>query len=240
MPLFEKPGKQEPSQIGVLFFAMLMALIGAFAGFRLLASIPPKPFESVADYESNTKEYSQPAFLDPHYYRGAESPLNDWVQKREIFLAASNASVELADAEINAWIASKFVKPRKPNYGDKRPSILLIPGLPNVFINASDGISFSLLLEVFVFEKPYSFILICKGKFSEEAPIRFEATSVRLNEALLPLSEEKKDRLLNAVLKPFYESDEFIALKEAWENVESVELIDNRICLNLVHEAGAP
>jgi len=234
MPLFEKPVEHIPSLIGVFFCAILVAFVGAVSGFLLLLSASPAPFDSVADYESAKEEsVGKPTLLDAYYYRGSEAEGDSWMAKRETLLTGSNTTVEFTDAELNAWITEIFSKLSTASTLEQKPDIYIAPGQPNFFIDPVEGLSFSLLLELFTFKKKHSCILICKGGFSGEDSTRFEPTSLRFNEAVVPSPVGLKTRLLSEVLETFGEIDELIELEKAWEKVESVELVENQIRINI-------
>ena len=224
---------KSPSLLGVAFFAILIALIGAFSGFTLLASISPEPFGSVAEYESYLEKNPEQDISGSHYFRGYSTGNRDWVSKRRVLLTAEDASVELKDSEINAWIIDKFKKPKVSFSERDKPKLYVAPGLPNCFIDPAEGVHFNMLLEIVVFGKQIDCLLIGKGHFSGEDPVEFHLSGLRLNKALIPFSEKLQGLLLNSLLKSLYENDEFVALKEAWEKVDSVELVENGIRLHL-------
>ena len=231
MSVIEK--SKNPSLFVVVFFALLMALVGALSGFTLLASIPPKSFESIAKYESHLEKNPKHNLLDVHYFKGSKSPAGEWIQKREILLTASSATVTLTNSEINTWITNTFQKPKVSSSDKEKANILIVPGVPNLFIDATEGINFSMLLEIVIFGKQIDSLLIGKGYFSEENADEFQLSELRLNEATIPLSKKFRDDLLEFLSESFYENDEFVALKKAWEKVDSVELVEDGIRLNL-------
>lgn len=233
MSALETNDTKNPSLLGVTFFAVLMAFVGLFSGFVLLASVQPEPFKSVADYESNLEEGSKPNLLRAYYLRGSESASGDWSEKRTILLKESDTTVEFTDAEINAWIANKFEKPKLSSL-KKKPKAYLVTGLPNVFFDTDGVIHFSILLEVVFLGKEVDYLLIGQGDFSESDSNEFRLSKLRLNEAAIPLPKKLlKERILSPLLKSFYQSVEFTELKDAWEKVNAVEMTETGIRLNL-------
>lgn len=233
MCAYEKADMKGPSLFGVAFFAILIALVGALSGFILLASISPGPFGSVSEYESYLEKNPEQDISSLHYFRGYSAGNRDWVSKRRTLLTAEDTSVELKDSEINAWITDKFKKPQALFSGGDEPKLYVVPGLPNCFIDPAEGIHFNMLLEIVVFGKQMDCLLIGKGHFSGEEPVEFHLSELRLNGALIPFSEKLHDLLLDSLFKSLYESDEFVALKKAWEKVDSIELVENGIRLHL-------
>ena len=233
MPAFEKTDAKDPSLLGVVFFALLFALIGSVSGFTLLASIRPEPFSSVAEFESEMEKNSEKRLLNAYYFKGPTSSLDNWVLKREILLNSNSTTVELTDAEINAWIAKKFDFVQTPLSQKKKLKLVIIPGLPNFFINTAEGIHFSMKLEVVIQGQIIRSQILGKGHFSGENPVGFQLSELRLNEASIPFPAKLSDRLLDLLVKSLNDNEEFIALKEAWQKVNSVEVIENGIRLSL-------
>ena len=233
MCAYEKADSKSPSLFGVAFFALLIALVGALSGFTLLASLSPEPFSSVADYKSDLEKNPEQDISSSHYFRGYSVGDRKWVSKRRTLLIAEDATVELKDSEINAWIIDKFKKPEVSFSERDRPKLYIVPGLPNCFIDSAEGVHFNMLLEIVVFGKQIDCLLIGKGHFAEEDPVEFHLSRLRLNGALIPFPEKLHGPLLGSLLKPLYESDEFVSLKEAWKKVDSVELVENGIRLHL-------
>lgn len=233
MCAFETNDKKNPSLFLVALCAVLMAFFGALCGFILMTSIAPEPFRSVADYESDLAENQKPKLLHAHYFRGSGSASGDWTEKRKILLEGNDTTVEFTDSEINAWIAGKFEKSRQLPL-EKMSEIYAVTGLPNVFIDADEGIHFSIPLEIFWFGKKVDRLLIGQGGFLGDDSNQFSLSKLRLNEAVIPLPENLlKEYILGAVLKSFYQSVEFTELKDAWEKVHTVELTETGIRLNL-------
>lgn len=233
MCAYEKADIKNPSLFGVAFFAILIALVGALSGFTLLVSISPEPFGSVTEYESYLEKNPEKDLSSSHYFRGYSTENRDWVSKRRVLLAGEDTSVELKGSEINAWIIDKFKKPNVFSSEVNKSKLSIAPGLPNCVIDSAEGIHFNMLLEIVAFGKQTDCLLIGKGHFSGEDPVEFHLSGLRLNKARIPFSEKLQGLLLNSLLKSFYESDEFVLIKEAWEKVDSVELVENEIRLHL-------
>lgn len=231
MPVTEK--QKNPSLIGVFFFSIPMALIGALLGFLLLASISPKPFESMAEYESDLEKNPRQTILDAHYFKGFRSSGDGWVQKRDSLLEGSSPTLVLTSSEINAWIINKFKESKNPFLDEEKSQLIVISGVPHVFIDVDEGIQFSVLLEIIIFGKQFNRLLIGKGGFSKVDSNEFDLSELRLNEAKIPYSEKLYDDLLGTLLESFYSSDEFAVVEKAWEKVDSVELIEGGLRLNL-------
>lgn len=234
MPAFENPDVKDPSLFGVVFCALLVALLGALFGFDLLASIPSQPFESIADYESALEENVEPKFLNPHYFKGATSaPSNEWAQKRETFLNENSTTLDVNDADINAWVASQCTQVQVSSSEGEGPKQFAVLYPPNFFIDATKGIHFNIPVEISIPGKTVDCVLIGEGRFSSGNSPDFRLSKLSLNAASIPFPDKLCGRLLEPVFESFYGSDEFAALKDAWKKVDSVELIERGIRLNL-------
>ncbi len=225
---------KDPSIFGVIFYAVIMALIGALSGFVVLASISPESYGSIAEYESDLGENPEPTLLNPYYFEGFTSVKNSWGIKRQILLTANETTLELTDAEINAWLTEKFGYLKIPFSGEGKSKIAIVPGLPNVFIGKTECIHFHIPLEVLIMDRKIDhFLLIGKGYFSDGDPTKFNLSSLSLNAAAIPLVEKIGAYLVDTLLESIYQDDEFITVKEAWGKVSSLEVIEDGIRLKI-------
>ena len=235
MSVFQKNDASDPSLLGIVFFAFLFAFVGAISGFLLLASIPLKSFESIAELDSYFEINPQASLLKGHCFEGPVTVTTDLVQKRDAFLKGHDSTIELTDGEINAWITSEFSKPMATFSLKDRPGVLILPDLPNFFIDESVGFTFRIPMEIIIYGKEYSNLMIVKGHFTEGAediPVQLQIETLNINEARIPLYEGWGNWLLVKLLKPYLETDEFIDFIGAWEEVNSVEVVANGIRLN--------
>lgn len=237
MSVFQKKEKSDPLFIGVVLFAFLFAIIGAISGFMLLAFAPSKSFETVAEQENFIKNYPRESLLNSYWFEGPVEATPDLAQKRDRFLnSEEDATIEFSDGEINAWISTEFSKPRATFLLKDRPGILILPDLPNFFIDESVGFTFRIPMEIIIYGKAYYNSMIVQGRFVEDPEsyfVEFQVETLRINDARIPLNKEWCLRLLTNLLQPYLKTDEFIDLLEAWEVVDSIELVDNTIRLNL-------
>ena len=222
--------------MGIVFFAFLFAFIGALSGFLLLASIPLKSFESLAELEGYLEVNPQTSLLKGHCFEGPVTVTTDLVQKRDAFLKGhDDSTIELTDGEINAWITSEFSKPRATFSLKDRPGVLILPDLPNFFIDESVGFTFRIPMEIIIYGKEHYNLMLVQGHFIEDTddtPMQLQIETLSINEARIPLYEGWGNWLLAKLLQPYFKTDEFIDFIEAWEEVDSVEVVANGIRLN--------
>lgn len=237
MSVFQKKEKNDPLFIGIVLFAFLFAVAGAMSGFVLLALAPLKSFKTVAEQESFAENYPRVGLLNSYWFEGPVEATPDLARKRDRFLnSEDDATIEFSDGEINAWISTKFSKPRSTFLLKDRPGILILPDLPNFFIDESVGFTFRIPMEIIIYGKAYYNSMIVQGRFVEDPEssfVEFQIETLRINDARVPLTKEWCLQLLTNLLQPYLKTDEFIDLVEAWEEVDSVELVDNTIRLNL-------
>ena len=231
---FAKTAKKEgPTLASISFSAVLLTLVGALLGFLFLASVPPMAFRSVADLNAYLEKKPELNLLDRSYFEGPVSSSRSWEQKREVLFNGSATTVELTAGELNAWMSAKFRKPSVvPAVGDKA-GIMILPDVPNFFIDAAAGFILSLPTEVTVFGSSHDRIMIALGRFSAGPQVQFQISALRVNDAAIPMIAGLGKQLLQALLLAYSQTEEFIACQKAWEKVESVELVAGAMRLKL-------
>jgi hypothetical protein len=228
-----KTAKQEgPTLAGISVSAVLLALVGALLGVLYLASVPPTSFKSVADLNAYLEKTPELQLLDRSYFKGPVSSSRSWEQKREVLLNGSATTVELTAGEINAWMSAKFRKPSAAAAGDEA-GIVILPGVPNFFIDAAAGFFLNLPTEVSIYGSTHDRIIIAQGSFSAGPQVQFQISALRVNDAAVPVIAGLGKQLLQALLQAYSQTDEFVACQQAWEKVESVELVADTMRLKL-------
>ena len=217
--------EEGPTLAGISVSAILLAFVGALLGFLYLASVPPTSFKSVADLNAYLEKTPEPKLLDVSYFEGPVSRSRSWEQKREILLNGSANTVELTAGEINAWMSAKFRKPSAASAAEDEAGIVILPGVPNFFIDASAGVFFNLPTEVSIYGSTHERMVIAQGHFSTGPQVQFKMSTLRVNDAVIPVFAGLGKQLVQKLLQAYSETDEFVACQKAWEKVESVELV---------------
>lgn len=229
-----KTAKEEgPTLAGISVSAVLMALVGALSGFLCLASVLPTPLKSVADLNAYLEKTPEPKLLDRSYFKGPVLSSRSWEQKREVLLNGSATTVELTAGEINAWMSAKFRKPSAAPAAGDEAGIVILPGVPNFFIDAAAGFFLNLPTEVSIYGSTHDRIIIAQGSFSAGPQVQFQISALRVNDAAVPVIAGLGKQLLQALLQAYSQTDEFVACQQAWEKVESVELVADTMRLKL-------
>lgn len=230
MSAAKKVEDKEASLSGIILMGAIVAGIGAFLGFLFLASETPKSYKSVAELETYLKKNPDLELLDRSYFKGPVANGRSWEQKRDVLLNGSNTTVEFSAGEINAWMVAKFRQPKPESNGEGESGVTLIPGVPNCFIDATEGFFFNLPTKASVYGDLHDCTIVVAGHFSAGPLVTFEMDSIRVNNAAVPLIG---DQLVEALLSAYAKTDEFVAVQGAWQKVESVELVADSIRLKL-------
>lgn len=217
----------EPTWAGIILIGICMAVLGALGAFAFLVSFPAKTFSSLNDrraYEEST-DLSQPKPGDAFLYVGGEDRGTGWQAKRESFLAASGV-VEITAAELNAWMRSVF-RPQPAPKGDDAPKVLIIPGVPNFFVANGETLYLSLPTELSFFGVNRKYTMFAKGHLASGPDAEFVVDACYLNSARIPEQAGLAKRVIGNLMQAFSGSEEYAEIREAWAQVESVELVDN-------------
>jgi hypothetical protein len=229
----KKLEEQGPTLGGVLFYAVIVALFGALLGFLFLASIPQQTYKSVADLEDFLKKNPEPKLLDAYHFEGPISRGSSWEAKRELLLNGSATTVEFSSGELNAWMTAKFRNSGvSASDSDDAADVVIIPGVPNFFIDGQTGLVLNLPTNITIYGHERDCIVVAQGHFFGIQP-EFGIDMLHVNNALIPLVGGLGDELLSTLLQAYSKTDEFLAVKDAWEKVESVELVGDSIRLKL-------
>jgi hypothetical protein len=148
-------------------------------------------------------------------------------------LNGSATTVELTAGEINAWMSAKFRKPSAAAAAGDEAGIVILPGVPNFFIDAAAGFFLNLPTEVSIYGSTHDRIIIAQGSFSAGPQVQFQISALRVNDAAVPVIAGLGKQLLQALLQAYSQTDEFVACQQAWEKVESVELVADTMRLKL-------
>ena len=234
MPTDKKTEEDEATLGGALILGALVALLGALLGFMFLASVQPKSYQSVEELQAFLEKTSDSSLLQSSYLQGPVSRSRGWEQKRDALLNGEALTVELSSAEINAWMSSKFSKSgSRPSDEDEGSGVMILPGVPNVFIDTDQGFFLNVPADVSIYGSTHNWMVVAKGHFTDGLQVRFEVETLHVNGAAIPALGGLAKRFLGALFQAYSQTDEFLAVEKAWTKVESVELVDDTIHLTL-------
>jgi len=219
-----KKKEKELSLLGVSISGLAMALAGAIGGFLFLASFPAKSFSVAADREAfiESRAARAPMPGDIFYMEGPTRQTNSWLRKRTRILSGEPGTVDLSAGELNAWIDNRF-QAGTASDSDSEASVLMVPRLPNFHIGEGQ-LSMSLPVEATFYGNDADFTVLGSGTFGGGASPGFKLSEFRINNAAIPPQAGIARRFMAVFLKAYQGSDEYTALLEAWQRVESAEV----------------
>ena len=224
----------DPNFAGMLCIAALFAWAGILLAFLFLLSFPPKRYTAIKDRDAFIEQKAG-AGIKPgelYYFEGPVARGREWQPKLEMFLNGTNATVEVTAGELNAGIASMFRQPSRPP-GEKTPNISILPKTPNLFVDEKEGIFLSLPTEISMFGSHHKVEVFARGHFTTGAAVTLKIDTQYLNNAAIPAFGGLADRIVGTLLKAYSESDEFKAFRQAWAQLESAEVVADKIRLKL-------
>lgn len=227
-----KKKEKEPSLFGVWFSGLSVAVLGAFCGFLSLASFPAKLFSSVADRDAFRESIASRAPIpgDVGFFEGPQAQGNSWLQKRTQLLGGEAGTVSLTAGELNAWVRNRFSAGAVEKEEDA--SVLLVPQLPNFQI--MDGrLYMNLPVEGRFYGNDGDFSVHAVGRFGAGSSPDFRLEGFFVNSAAVPTTGGIAANVMDVFMKAYTGSEEFADLRKAWARVESVEVAEGEIRLEL-------
>jgi hypothetical protein len=228
------PNENDRSIARLICIAALPAWAGLLLAFVYLLCFPPKRYSSVKDRDVFLEQKGdvgiQPGEL--YYFAGGVARGREWQLKLAVFLKGGNTTLEMTADELNACIASMLRPPSLPPAADAG-NLTIVPKMPNVFVDEGEGIYFSLPADVTLFGSQRKLLVFARGHFTSGPDVRFKLEALYLNNAAIPVVGGLADRVLASLLKGYLQSEQFIAFRQAWAKVESVEVVANTLRLKL-------
>lgn len=221
------------SVIRTVITGFFFAGLGACMAFLFLATAALKPFQSVADFQDYLERIPDRQLLSGAYLKGGVSAGSIWQQKRGALLDGRSTQVELSADEINAWLAATFRQPSSTLKNNEKFGVLILPGLPNCFVDADLGLLINVPIKVAAFGSTNDCLLIIQGHFSLEPQVSFEVESMRVNHAAIPLQAGIGHYVMQMLLRAYSHTDEFVGFEKAWQRIDFVEIDKSVIRMEL-------
>jgi hypothetical protein len=231
----EKIQNEQSSRVGVYVAACAMALLGVMLGIFYMMSFPLQAFGSMAERARALEERERlnPIPGDAFYIEGPTLRTRSWEAKRNRILEGEAGTLEISVGEINAWFATRF-RGGTPPKADEAEGFVITPSTPNVAVT-EDGVLFLSLPAQFTgYSIDAEHVVSAKGAFQSGAPAKFKITNLHIGGAAMPLPGVIGTQVKGALLKAYAQSDEFSALAEAWNRVDSVEISNGGLKLTLL------
>ena len=221
------------SVIGIVVTGFFFAGLGVCMAFLFLATVAFKPYQSVADFQNYLERIPDRQLLSGAYLKGKVSAGSTWQQKRGALLGGRSSQVELSADEINAWLAATFRQASTTLKNNEKFGVLILPGLPNCFVDAELGLLINVPFKVAAFGSTHECLLIIQGHFSSEPQVSFEVESMRVNHAVIPLQAGIGNYVMRMLLRAYSDTDEFADVEKAWQKVDFVEIDKSVIRMEL-------
>lgn len=222
---------KEPSYNLMVLGGLSMLVVGGVLGFICLLVQRPVALNSekeLAAYLQKQSKYQGPTY-QAYYFKGPVERTQDWAQKREQLLAAATQKVEFSDGDLNAWFTARF-RPALPGPGQKKPA--LVPGVPNIFLS-EQSVCLSLPLDVEIAGSKKKWVVFVQGNFVGEERPRFLIESLHVNNAALPFASTLGQSVLNGLIEAYRAAPDYEPLLAAWERVESIQVVANRMQIQM-------
>lgn len=229
-----KKQTKDPSILGMYFYGMLTALIGAFLGGLYMASFPAMALKSQGEFDKFKEERLgiSPRPGDIYLMQGVLRSTQTWEAKRQAWIDGGTEAIDFSHRELNAWLAAKFKSATTPSDEDA-PKVMIIPGVPNIYIG-TDIIYLSLETEFVIYGASYLRTIFVTGTIDDSSgDVEFDIETLNIENAVVPFVDILGRRIVKTLLKAYSKSDEFVLIEEAWSRIQSVEQSDGNLLFQL-------
>jgi hypothetical protein len=202
----------------------MVAVLGAIIGIIYMTSFPALAMASPQEVTKfiEGKEGAPVRPGEVFFFKGPIMRTTAWEATRTALLEGSDKTVDLTHAELNGWLSAKF-KPGAAPTGEDSSGILIMPGVPNIYIDA-DVIHFSIPADLTIIGTRYACTVLGTGRIADVGNVlQFEIETVHIDSAKVPYVGLLGIRIVDTLLKAYSSSAEFIAMQDAWSRVESFE-----------------
>jgi len=225
--------EKSPGYFGVYFYAVLMALFGAFLGFFYMTTFAAQAFSSQPEYEASLEGLEEPIPApkpgDAYYIEGDVSRTRAWEPKRAQLAAIGAQTVKFTEGEINAWMTAKF-RPGAAPAGEEQPSVLIVPGVPNVAIAAEGVVYFNLPTTITIYGATSDFTISSRCGLSADG---LEFHSVSVSSAKVPWPSLLGAEIIGVLAKGYQSTQEYKIVSDAFARAESVKVEGQELVFNL-------
>ena len=206
------------------FYGFLIAILGVVLGFLYMVSFEPAVIKTSGELESFKAELAERAVRPGDYYlmQAPAVTVKPWDGKRLALLYGRTGEMTLSHSEINAWLASKFQPSPAPN-GANIPNTIIIPGVPNLYFGLYRT-HLNLPTEFIVYGKSFKRTISMLVELSKsDDSINCEVMALNIGNARVPFVNLLGEPIFNILLEAYSGSEEFVAMKAALANVESID-----------------
>jgi hypothetical protein len=226
--------KSEPSHLFVYLYAIGMAAFGVLIGMLYLMSFPMTAYSSIEDRARDLegRESLDPVPGDAFYIEGPTLRSRIWEAKRKQLIEGSVQTITVTEGEINAWFEAKF-RGSTPTNDDDASGLVLVPDVPNLGISEEGTVYLNLPADITGYGLDGNYVLSAQVHFSSGAPAKLKVDHLQIGGASVPLPGQLGAHIVSTVIKGFKSAEEYAVFSEAWERVESVEVLDDALVFTL-------
>lgn len=225
--------EQSIAYFGIYFFGMLFALLGALIGFVYMMTFAAQAFSSEAEYVLSLEDTqgltATPKPGGAYYLVGDVARTRVWKPKRDQLAAAGEQTVKFNEGEINAWMTANL-RPGAAPAGEDQPSILIIPGLPNVAI-ATDGLVYlNLPTTITAYGATNDFTISARVVLDADG-LQLQAVSV--SSAKVPLPSLLGAKILKFLGQGYQSTEDYKIVSDSFARADSVKVVGQELVFNL-------
>ncbi len=215
-------------------YALMLMAFGSFLGFLCLMSFPLQGYSSVQEQlnaqEQRESHYSMPG--EAYYIEGPTLGSSTWESRRTQLIDGSAPTITVSAGEINAWLAAKF-RPGVNNSSEEDNGLVIEPARPNVGITQEGAVYLNLPARISVYGIQGNYVLSARVSYAGGNPARLRIHQLQVGGAPVPFPRVLGARIFSALVNGFRATEEYPILREAWGRVDSVEVVDGNLVLNL-------
>lgn len=223
---------KRPSLIGVYFYGVIMALLGAVLGFAYLSVFSAQAYSSESSYQAAQKDKTAadrlPSPANAYYIEGPVLRTRSWEAKRDQLEADGSQLVTLSSGEINAWMTAKF---RAASADDASGSKILVePGVPNIAFGEDGAVYINIPTIVRAYGRKHEFTYSTRGRVG---PSGYVVEDAGVSAAKVPLPSVLGLQLLSGLSQGYRGTKEYTILSGAFQRAETVEVSGDEITFKL-------
>jgi len=224
--------EKEPDVKTAISFGLLAVSLGCVMGIVYLISFPLNAYSSLEQRNSaldeNESGHTRPG--DSYYFEGSVTRGDSWKTTRSQLLNGSVSELEVSTGEMNAWLSTYF-QPAVPKPGEKSGGIAISPKVPNLAVIEAGEMHLSLPASIDCFGYEGAFVISATGRFKSGNPAKFKMKGLHINGARFPSIAGQQ--LLKSLAGAYAKTEEYASIQEAWQSVESVELVEGALRLKM-------
>lgn len=224
--------EKEPDVKMAISFGLLAVSLGVVMGVVYMISFPLNAYSSLGQREKalDAKEDGSMSPGDAYYFEGGVARGDSWKTARSQLLEGGVSELEVSTGEINAWLSTYF-QTASPKPGEKSSGIAITPKVPNLAVIEAGEMYVSLPATIDCFGMKGAFVVSAKGEFRSGNPAKFKTRNLQINGARFPGLVGQQ--LLKSLAGAYAKTDEYASIQEAWQSVESVELVEGALRLKM-------